>query len=79
MVLQIRLAGSRLYGVACFGRKFAQGAAAEGQRKVGPAQGRYFALFLWSSFSVRTNSLRVSKFDMERVAEVMPSRSAWIS
>ena len=36
----------------------------------------YFALFLRSNFSVRTNSLRVSKFDIDRVEEVTPSRSA---
>src|SRR6266571_362092 len=36
----------------------------------------YFSPFLRSSFSVRTNSLRLSKFETERLGEVQPSCSA---
>src|SRR5260221_5198064 len=36
----------------------------------------YFSPFLRSSFSVRTNSFRLSKFETEREGEVQPSCSA---
>ena len=36
----------------------------------------YFAFFLRSSLRVRTNSLRVSKLEIERIADTAPSFSA---